>query len=71
MRIAESLDAAYARRRLEVRDYDDWLAGKIVPDVSHESVGPEDKLIPGLEFAVRRLAAVYADHPDYDEAWRP
>lgn len=24
-----------------------------------------------LERPVRLLAAVYADHPDYDEAWRP
>ena len=23
------------------------------------------------EWACRTLAAVYADHPDYDEAWRP
>lgn len=25
----------------------------------------------GLEEAARHLAAVYADHPDYDEKWRP
>ena len=25
----------------------------------------------GLLYAVRTLAAIYADHPDYDEAWRP
>lgn len=25
----------------------------------------------GLHEAVRILAAVYADHPDYDETWRP
>lgn len=25
----------------------------------------------GLDAAVRALAAVYADHPDYDETWRP
>lgn len=25
----------------------------------------------GLERSLRDLAAVYADHPDYDEAWRP
>jgi hypothetical protein len=25
----------------------------------------------GLAVAVHHLATVYADHPDYDEAWRP
>lgn len=25
----------------------------------------------GLGLAIRALAVVYADHPDYDEAWRP
>jgi hypothetical protein len=25
----------------------------------------------GLEIAVESLALPYADHPDYDEAWRP
>jgi hypothetical protein len=25
----------------------------------------------GLREAVAHLASVYADHPDYDEAWRP
>lgn len=27
--------------------------------------------LDALLLAVRRLATVYADHPDYDEAWRP
>lgn len=25
----------------------------------------------GLMYAIRQVAAVYADHPDYDESWRP
>lgn len=25
----------------------------------------------GLRIAAKELATVYADHPDYDEAWRP
>ena len=27
--------------------------------------------IVASQIALRSLAAVYADHPDYDEAWRP
>ncbi len=28
-------------------------------------------LYDGTCFTIRALATVYADHPDYDEAWRP
>lgn len=30
----------------------------------------EDDANEGLDFAIRALAAVYADHPDYREEWR-
>lgn len=34
-------------------------------------VDGEDYLVNGPCDTLRALAAVYADHPDYDEAWRP
>jgi hypothetical protein len=35
--------------------------------------GPANSETGGLDYCptLRHLAAVYADHPDYDEAWRP
>lgn len=34
-------------------------------------VGAQDGLISGLTEAVKQLASVYADHPDYREEWKP
>jgi hypothetical protein len=31
----------------------------------------DDRYSDAYVVAIRALAAVYADHPDYDEAWRP
>jgi hypothetical protein len=36
-----------------------------------ERCGPNTQGYSGLRFAVRVLATVYADHPDYREEWRP
>jgi hypothetical protein len=33
--------------------------------------GTDAGIAMGLELAVEFLALPYADHPDYDEAWRP
>jgi len=41
----------------------------------NESCNPTDEFWSGVEpmmrGVLRRLASVYADHPDYDPAWRP
>lgn len=46
-------------------EYRDELAG--APGAEMRDVGRME----GLEEAVRHLAAVYADHPDYDQEWTP
>jgi len=47
-------------------------------DAAHVAVGPRRRLRSGhrvaedaLQFVLRCLALPYAEHPDYDEAWRP
>jgi uncharacterized protein DUF6221 len=41
------------------------VSGQVLPD--DRNIGEAD----GLEEALRHLATVYDDHPDYQAAWRP
>jgi hypothetical protein len=44
----------------------EWKRGESGPELQRLT----GRLL-GLELAVRHHAAVHAEHPDYDEAWRP
>lgn len=46
---------------------------RIVDRYSDDAIWPDYQggYESATEDAVRDLAAVYADHPDYDDAWRP
>jgi Family of unknown function (DUF6221) len=49
-------------------------AKRLVMGIRDEALGgaaPDFRIADVLEEALRCLAAVYSDHPDYDEAWRP
>jgi hypothetical protein len=54
-----------AKRRIVAawQDADRYVQGNPYP-------GTETGIEEGLSSAIEMLAAVYADHPDYDEAWR-
>ena len=52
-----------AKRRL-IADYEVYDASARYPD-------SEGGIAIGLGTAVELAALAYADHPDYDEAWRP
>lgn len=52
-----------AKRRL-IADFEMYDASARYPD-------PEGGIAIGLGTAVELAALAYADHPDYDEAWRP
>jgi hypothetical protein len=51
------------------KDYSRWLEGKAVAADPPARTTPEKW--HGLEHAVRVLAAVYSDHPDYRQEWKP
>lgn len=78
----EDLDVIAAHRRLvhelatwqrenkaAWRDYSRWLEGK--PTTSKPPARTTPEQWQGLEHAVRVLASVYADHPDYRPEWAP
>lgn len=66
--IVAEYEAAVRRKKAEWENYADWVDGNARgPRPSFE--GPDPKLIPGLERSARHLAAVYSDHPDYDQSW--
>lgn len=50
-------------------NYGAWVNNN--PEPYPEVQGGEKKTVPGLEMALRLVAAAYADHPDYLAEWRP
>lgn len=67
--ILDELAAAKARRDAERDDYDRWVRGEI-SGARPQSEGPSPVVIPGLERAVRFLAAGYRHHaPGWREEW--
>ncbi|SCD40986.1 hypothetical protein GA0115251_106923 [Streptomyces sp. TverLS-915] len=53
-----------AKRRV-LRAHDKWCEGRC------EAKYPEGGFDAAHYWSIKSLAAVYADHPDYDESWRP
>jgi hypothetical protein len=62
--------SAVRRQRAEWKDFSDWAAGKR-PRERKAPLGADRALIPGLELAIRIVAATYSRHPDYQKEWRP
>ncbi len=66
------LSECEAKRRLVELHEDNWSD---IPEMALESCTtcglPGEYDVPWPCPTIRALAAVYADHPDYDEAWRP
>lgn len=66
----ETYELAIARQRAEQDDYAAWCNNE--PHGGSDALnGPDPKLIPGLEYALRCDALPYAEHPDYREEWKP
>lgn len=66
----KTYELAVARQRAEWGDYSAWLDGGH-GDPSMALNGPDPKLIPGLELALRQDALPFAEHEGYQEGWRP
>lgn len=56
---------AYSKQRRDLRDH------VYLPENAAYHSGHADGTDDAAYYALRLLAAVYSDHPDYDEAWRP
>lgn len=77
--IVGELTAAWRRKTAALAEYDAWLRAGADPHLlpgfgvgsPNESLGPSGHLIAGLERAVRLLATLYSNHPDYRDEWKP
>lgn len=67
--IVTAYRSALRRKSAEWKDYSDWIDGQR-RGPRPATKGRDPKLIPGLEFAIRQMAAAWSDHPDYDPTWR-
>jgi len=56
---------AYSKQRRDLRDH------VYLPENASYHSGHADGTDDAAYYVLRRLAAVWSDHPDYDEAWRP
>ena len=67
-RIIEAFEDERVRRDIYNRDYDSGEYDFNESDLRARRAS--NALCRGLEIALLALAAVYADHPDFDPAWR-
>ena len=56
---------AYSKQRRDLRDH------VYLPENADYHSGHADGTDDAAYYVLRWLAAVWSDHPDYDEAWRP
>lgn len=68
-RIVDKFATWERENRTAWKDYSRWAAGKPTPPNPPARTTPE--AMQGLDFAIRVIASVYADHPDYRDEWRP
>jgi hypothetical protein len=68
-RVAEARNNNYARH---IARHD---PARVLAEVAAKraivNMDEDDRYSDAYVVAIRALAAAYADHPDYDEAWRP